>query len=238
MDYTLTRAPDILTLTTPTPYVRMVYTGLWTADNLTPAAEQAVALLAAAALYDQLAGSTIDPLQSTRFSQLANNYRQQYLGIAPHNCGVYATPTKLLNRFGATELAQLCKIPQADLFAQQILGQQSSPTVYKPEETMKAKAAVSLLCQACVDADAYITIYLSRYTTPIPRPLVDVATNAACDLARWQLWDKGELTADNVVQRRYESATKLLEDVRDGLVRTGDEQGNFVQMVNTPRRSW
>ena len=106
----------------------------------------------------------------------------------------YATQTDLVQRFGATEIAQLT------------------------DPAAGATIDATVVARALGDADAQIDLSLTkRYALPlatVPAVLVRIAA----DIARYQLWSD---RASAEVRARYKDATALLDRIASGDVLLG-----------------
>lgn len=111
----------------------------------------------------------------------------------------YATQQNLIDRFGATELAQLT------------------------DRTAGTTIDVTVVAKALEDADAVINGYLkAKYTLPLsPVPLV--LTRVAADIARYYLYED---RVTEIVEKRYQDAVKFLKGVADGSVQLGVDAVN------------
>lgn len=134
---------------------------------------------------------------------------------------MYATASKLLSRFSATELAQLVDrgipplVTAAMLTTAAASGDMSG---YTQEERDATTAALEVINQAIVDAAAEINPYLEgRYTLPLT-VVPEVLTRVACDLARYYLYDDRAL--DQVKDRR-DNAIGFLKLIADRKVSLG-----------------
>jgi len=101
----------------------------------------------------------------------------------------YATQADLIDRFGATELAQRTDRTNGTVIDTVVLGRSLS------------------------DADAEIDGYLAtRYTLPLPST-PPVINRLACDIARYRLYDDG---VPETVRLRYQDAVALLKRMAAG----------------------
>lgn len=104
---------------------------------------------------------------------------------------MYASQSDMVERFGATELAQ--RTNRVD--------------------GLTIDAAV--LARALADADAQIDSYMAtRYTLPLATTPA-VLNRLACDMARYGLYDDG---VPATVRQRYEDAVSLLKKFASGEV--------------------
>ena len=138
---------------------------------------------------------------------------------------MYATPSQMLARLHAVELAQLADrsdgaLVSADLLRAAVAGEDLS--AFTEAEQAAAEAALDVLAQALADAAAEIDAHLqARYTLPLAEvPRVLVAVNI--DLARYQLQmeqQAGQVTES--VQKKYDARLKFLRAVNSGEVQLG-----------------
>ncbi|OQW92825.1 MAG: hypothetical protein BWK78_00415 [Thiotrichaceae bacterium IS1] len=135
----------------------------------------------------------------------------------------YATIATLLERFKLKELAELAcagfvplELFQA-LLSQTSTGSVNAVAVYEITQVELAREGLRKLCRACKDANSLIDDYLSTalYAVPLENP-PDSIINAACDVARYNLWDDGTLENDNVVKIRYREVIERLHDIISG----------------------
>ncbi len=138
---------------------------------------------------------------------------------------LYAAPQDLLDRFSATEMAQVAnrsETARVDGLLLSLTVAGGDRSAYSPEEVAAADAAAAVLGQALADAAAEIDGYLvTRLALPLD-PVPAVLLRIACDLARYHLYDDG---ASEAVRARYEDAVAFLKGVaagRVGLGETGD----------------
>ncbi|MCP4695766.1 MAG: DUF1320 domain-containing protein [Gammaproteobacteria bacterium] len=130
---------------------------------------------------------------------------------------VYAAPAELLKVFRADELAQLSfpsAIVSGDLLRKAVSGE--SLDAETPEVQAAIAQAVNTLCHACQRADAMVNVALQSGSYLPDTALRDVLVGVACDLTRFFLWNKGELDQKSIVWRRYQAATKQLQDIQSG----------------------
>jgi len=129
---------------------------------------------------------------------------------------VYATPSDLLTRFGAEELAQRAdravpRLVSGELLAAVIAAGDLSS--WSAEEQAAAVAGVVVLERALRDADQTIDGYLaSRYAVPLS-PVPGVVQRLASDIARYFLFDD---VVTELVEKRYQAAVAFLKDVQAG----------------------
>lgn len=123
----------------------------------------------------------------------------------------YATESDMTERFGALELEQLTDRAAGLVIDTVVLG------------------------RALGDADAEINGYLAtRYTLPLastPAVLVRVA----CDIARYQLFEKG---ATDSVRQRYQDAVSLLKRLSSGEVQLAGAAAAAVAGTDTVQYSF
>lgn len=135
----------------------------------------------------------------------------------------YAQPSDLLSRFGAAEIAQrvdrgMPRLITLELLEAAVAGGDLS-AFPQPAQDRVAKALVKMQ-SVLVDATDTINSYVSsRYTLPlstVPAVLVRLAS----DLARYYLYD--DQVTENI-QKRFEAAIKMLQDVARGTIQLGVE---------------
>jgi phage gp36-like protein len=135
----------------------------------------------------------------------------------------YLTPSDLLIRFGAEELAQVAdrgtpRLVTVELLKAAVAGADLS--VYTAAEVKAVSEALSILSGAIEDACSMIDGYVSsRYSTPLPNPPKAV-TRMAGDIARYYLYDDH---ATESVKERYDAAITVFRDVSAGKVALGVE---------------
>ena len=142
-------------------------------------------------------------------------------------CGIvttYATLEGMIERFDPEEMAQHSsrqletRVP-GDLFNAAIRGDDISG--WTLDEQTATAAAIKVMCRALHDSDSFIDGHLKDFETPLESP-PDIVTNTACDIARYYLYDSGELADDNIVQRRYKQALLTLKDIVAGKIKVGE----------------
>ena len=109
----------------------------------------------------------------------------------------YATQADLVERFGATELAQLTDAAGGAII----------------DETKVARA----LADADAEVDAHIGV---RYALPLATTPV-VLVRVAADIARYVLWDT---RANDIVKARYQAGVGLRKSLQSGAARLGNEE--------------
>lgn len=133
----------------------------------------------------------------------------------------YATPSALLARFDAEEIAQrtdrsLPRVVTGDMLA--ALASGGSMAAYTAPQQAAAAAALAVVQLAQQDAYDTINGYVQgRYTVPLVTP-PNAILLAESDLARYFLYDDN---TTEVVKQRYESAMSYLKSIRDGKVSIG-----------------
>ncbi|MCP4695796.1 MAG: DUF1320 domain-containing protein [Gammaproteobacteria bacterium] len=77
-----------------------------------------------------------------------------------------------------------------------------------------------VLCRAITDADNSIELHVSSggYAVPIEPPISSLQ-NAACDIARYYLYDSGELEEKSIVYRRCKDAATFLSRIASGALK-------------------
>lgn len=153
----------------------------------------------------------------------------------------YITPSDLVTRFGAEELAQVAdrgtpRLVTAELLAAVAGGADMSG--WGSGDVEAVGAVMASIDQAIEDAQSAIDGYLSsRYSTPMPTPPA-VVKRLACDIARYYLHDD---RATETIQKRYDAALAFFRDVSAGKVSLGPEAataaptGGTVEMVTAGR---
>lgn len=133
----------------------------------------------------------------------------------------YETPSALLARFDAEEIAQrtdrsVPRLVTGDMLATLAAG--SSMAAYTAPQQAAAATALAVVTRAQQDACDTINGYVQgRYNVPLVTP-PNAVLLAECDLARYFLYDDN---TTEVVKARYESAMSYLKSIRDGKVNLG-----------------
>lgn len=123
----------------------------------------------------------------------------------------YATESDMTERFGALELEQLTDRDAGLVIDTVVLG------------------------RALGDADAEINGYLAtRYTLPLASTPA-VLVRLACDIARYQLFEKG---ATDSVRQRYQDAVSLLKRLSSGEVQLAGAAAAAVAGTDTVQYSF
>lgn len=145
----------------------------------------------------------------------------------------YATPTHLITRFDAEEIAQ-----RADrLLPRRVSGELLAAVAasgdlsgFDPADVAQAGVAMIRLQGALNDARDTIDSYVSsRYTLPI-NPVPPILERIGCDLARYFLYDD---QVTDQVKDRFTAAMKLLGDVRDGKASLGIDVASGQEPAST-----
>ncbi len=135
----------------------------------------------------------------------------------------YATTLVLLDRFGATEIAQRVDraVPRlVDGALLQAAAAGADLSAYRPEERAAAAKALAVLQRALDDARDAINGYISgRYTLPLTQ-VPQILERLACELARYYLYDD---QVTDPIKARHDAAIKLLGDVAAGRAQLGAE---------------
>lgn len=145
----------------------------------------------------------------------------------------YATPTDLLTRFDASEIAQRVDrgVPRrvtAQLMIDVATG--ASLAAYPAEAAERAQTALVVLQRALQDADDTINGYISaRYTLPLA-PVPAVLQRVACELARFYLYDD---QVTDPIKDRHAANVKWLGEVSKGTVSLGADAASGVQPVSS-----
>lgn len=141
----------------------------------------------------------------------------------------YATPTELLVRFDANEIAQRSDRLIPRLVTDEMLrtaaagGDLSGFTDAERDAIARAMEKVG---RALTDARNTIDSYIAgRYTLPLS-PVPQVLTRIACELARYYLYDD-QLTEP--VKQRYDANIKFLVGVASGDVKLGVDADSGVE---------
>jgi phage gp36-like protein len=139
---------------------------------------------------------------------------------------MYATPSQLIKRFNAQELAQIA-VPDehvsidAPLLVLTI--DEGDRSAYTADEIAAADAALVRINQALTDASGDVDAHLeASYQLPlssVPLKLEQVC----CDIARYNLYDDH---ATDHISKRYDDAIKYLRDVAKGIIRLGIDENN------------
>lgn len=133
----------------------------------------------------------------------------------------YATPSALMERFDAEEIAQLAdrSIPRlvtGDMLSTAADG--GSLAAYTAQQQAAIQAALAVVNLALQDACDTINGYImGRYTVPIVNPPQAIVLTE-CNLARYFLHDD---SPPDQVQKRYEAAIDFVKALRDGKVNIG-----------------
>ena len=138
----------------------------------------------------------------------------------------YATPSQLINRFDAQELAQVA-VPKEhvsiDAALLTLTVNAGDRSAYTADEIAAADAALVKINQALTDASGDIDAHLeSRYQLPlsnVPLKLEQVC----CDIGRYNLYDDH---STEHINKRYDDAIKYLVDVAKGAINLGIEDNN------------
>lgn len=145
----------------------------------------------------------------------------------------YATPTDLLTRFDAAEIAQRVDRGVPRLVTAQLLTDVAAGAdlaAYLDSEVARAQAALVVVQRALQDADDTINGYISaRYTLPVD-PVPAVLQRVACEMARYYLYDD---QVTDVVKERYTANIKFLSDVAKGAVNLGADAVSGQQPVSS-----
>lgn len=151
----------------------------------------------------------------------------------------YCTPTDLLTRFDAAEIAQRTdrEIPRTvtgELLRAAAAGADLSGDWTEAEADRAAQALV-VVGRALQDADDTINGYVSaRYSLPLD-PVPAVLQRVAADLARYYLYDD---QVTDPVKDRFDAAIKLLRDVSTGAVSLGADAATGQQPANGATPEW
>ncbi len=145
----------------------------------------------------------------------------------------YATPTDLLIRFDASEIAQRVDRGVPRLITSQLMQDATagaSLAAYPLEAAGRAQAAMVVLQRALQDADDTINGYLSaRYTMPLS-PVPAVLGRVACELARYYLYDD---QVTDPIKDRYAANIKWLGEVSRGTVSLGTDAASGAEPVSS-----
>lgn len=136
----------------------------------------------------------------------------------------YCTPTDLIARFSADEVAQRAApegVRVSGDLLQLTIGA-ADRTAFSADEIAAADAALVRISGVIEDASSDIDAYLSeRYDVPLdPQPRV--LTRLASDLSRYYLYDDA-VDPQGVIASRYNAAIKMLARIADGTVKLGDD---------------
>lgn len=144
----------------------------------------------------------------------------------------YATPSDLLVRFDAAEIAQRCdrgipRLVTAELLTAAASGADLS--AYTQDEVERANQALALAQRALQDANDTINTYLSgRYSMPLAT-VPSVLSRVGSELARYYLYDD---QVTDAIKTRYDANIKWLEGVSKGTVSLGVESSSGAQPVS------
>lgn len=145
----------------------------------------------------------------------------------------YATPTDLITRFGAKEIAQRADrgTPRqvTDPLMEDAAAGASLAAYTAPQQAAAARAMV-VVNRALADAQDTINMHISsRYALPIA-PVPDVLGRIACNLARRYLYDD---QVTELIKAAYDDDMRLLRDVRDGKAGLGADAVTNSQPVSS-----
>lgn len=144
----------------------------------------------------------------------------------------YATPSDLLERFDAAEIAQRCdrgipRLVNGDLLM--AVAKSADLSAYTDDESARAHEALALVQRALQDASDTINTYLSgRYSMPLAT-VPSVLSRVASELARYYLYDD---QVTDAIKTRYDANIKWLEGVSKGTVALGVESASGAQPVS------
>jgi phage gp36-like protein len=145
----------------------------------------------------------------------------------------YATPTDLLTRFDASEIAQRVDRGVPRLITAQLMQDAAagaSLAAYPLDAAGRAQAAMVVLQRALQDADDTINGYISaRYTLPLA-PVPAVLGRVACELARFYLYDD---QVTDPIKDRHAANIRWLGEVSRGTVSLGADAASGVQPVSS-----
>lgn len=145
----------------------------------------------------------------------------------------YATPTELLTRFDASEIAQRVDRGVPRLVTVQLMidvAAGASLGAYSADAQARAQAALVVVQRALQDAGDTINGYISaRYTLPLA-PVPAVLSRVACELARFYLYDD---QVTDPIKDRHAANIKWLGEVSKGVVSLGADATSGVQPVSS-----
>ena len=145
----------------------------------------------------------------------------------------YATPTDLLTRFDAAEIAQRVDRGVPRLITAQLLTDVAASAnldAYTAAEVTRAQTSMAVVQRALQDADDTINGYISaRYTLPMA-PVPAVLARVACELARFYLYDD---QVTDLIKDRQAANIKWLGEVSKGTVSLGADAVSGVQPVSS-----
>lgn len=134
----------------------------------------------------------------------------------------YAIPTSMIVRFEEKEIAEL--IDDTGLVTAQILEKYlntGDTTGLSNLEIDALKEGVKVLCKACHDADSLVSVHLANAGIQTPmQSKIPAIENAACDIARYYLYD---IQAPEIVIERYRDAVDLLKQISNKKLNLGIE---------------
>lgn len=155
----------------------------------------------------------------------------------------YITPLKFLDRISdPNEPARLTNssgLVDAALLRLAIEGGDLS--AYSEDAQAAAAQAKSILCRACQDANSQIDTDLQAAGhTPgaTQANLNGILEQHAFAIARWLLYDSGEMDDKNQIQRQYNRAIAGLELIRKQVVRPNDAPSTDMPMFTSQSRVW
>ena len=146
---------------------------------------------------------------------------------------IYATPTDMLTRFDADEIAQRTDRGLPRLVTAQLMRDVAAAadlSGYTSDQAAAGAVALTIVERALNDARDTIDSQIGgRYSLPIS-PVPAVLQRVACDLARYYLYDDQVTEA---VKDRYDEGMKLLRGVASGATQLGPEGSTGEQPTST-----
>lgn len=145
----------------------------------------------------------------------------------------YATPTQLLLRYGAEEIAQrvdrgIPRMVTAELLTAAAAGE--SMAAQPQEVQFRVARAVLVLERALSDADDTINGYVSaRYRLPLS-VVPSWMERVACEMARYFLYDD---QVTDTIKERYTACIATLRDVSTGKAQLGADSTSGDQPTSS-----
>jgi phage gp36-like protein len=196
--------------------IRVFFTAKHTEQTLDILGKQAVAWHAAAQLFEYLAAQSLNnPTEHAFYAQKATEFYTKFLLNVKIECGKWAKPSALIERFDPEEIAQ--RSDKTGLIDQHILKDTINHRLAYTQADIQAAAknAMQKICTACQDADAVIAAHI-RSIPEAQDPINQLLIGIGCDIAYYLLHNYSNLDKDSVVIRRYEEAMKLLKEFNAG----------------------
>ena len=145
---------------------------------------------------------------------------------------IYASPLDMLDRFGATELAQIATPEEFQVLGNAqlnagIVADDLSP--FTEDEQTAINATITRLETALNDADNDLSFYLAdRYALPFVNT-PPTLKKLACNIARYQLY---KTDATEEVKMRYKDSIRTLEMINAGKIRLGIDDSQQAKVIS------